>query len=389
MDHTALRKFTAGCIVAATAGLILAMFMWGLTNTYAANRDFIEYWAAGQQLVHGSDPYDSDAIFALEHKAGMKASDAQITFSPPFALCLILFLGFLSPKSGLILWLFLLIGSLLVSIWLLWMLNGRPDSAYHICAYMFAPAIACFMAGQLGIFLLLAVVLFLYFHQSHPYLAGVALLPCVWKPHLFLPFFIVLLLWSAYHKNYRSISTFLIFLAASMIVTLSLDRHVWFQYSKMMIKTAVLLHGFVPTLSVTIRFLVDPKAVWLQYIPEALACIWSIWYFWSRRQQFAWKKEGMLIFLVSALCTPYAWFTDEAMLLPAILAGVYAAVDARRSLAPIVFFAVVALIEVCSLGHIASTNYLWTVPAWFGWYVYATWPRAEEFQKYKAARAAE
>jgi len=38
------------------------------------------------------------------------------------------------------------------------------------------------------------------------------------------------------------------------------------------------------------------------------------------------------VLLVSLLCAPYAWVTDEAVLLPAVLVGVYRAIDARRSL---------------------------------------------------------
>jgi len=78
------------------------------------------------------------------------------------------------------------------------------------------------------------------------------------------------------------------------------------------------------------------------------------------------------VLLVSALCTPYAWFSDEAVLLPAVLAGVYRAADSGRSIVPIGLIAGVALVELYAVGHMASPFYLWTVPAWFAWYLYAT-----------------
>jgi hypothetical protein len=74
--------------------------------------------------------------------------------------------------------------------------------------------------------------------------------------------------------------------------------------------------------------------------------------------------QGMLVLLVSALCTPYAWFTDEAMLLPAVLAGIYRAEASRRSLLPFGLFAGAAIVEVSALVPITSWYYLWTVPAW-------------------------
>jgi hypothetical protein len=288
------------------------------------------------------------------------------------AFFLIVPLGFLSPKVGLVLWLVCLITSLLGSIWLIWVLHGRPESGLHYCGYLFAPAIACLMAGQIGIFLLLGIVLFLYFHSSWPFLAGVALLPCVWKPHLFCPFFIVLFLWSVNRKEFRIIAGFLTILLVSCALTLFIDRNVWSQYFRMMSEAGV-LQAYVPTLSVTIRFLIDPKAVWLQFIPEVAACVWAVWYFWTRRTQWSWIHHGMLVLLVSALCTPYAWLTDEAVLLPAVLAGAYRAPTSGRSLWPIACLGTVALLEVIAIGRMTSPFYLWTVPAWLGWYLYANW----------------
>ena len=139
-----------------------------------------------------------------------------------------------------------------------------------------------------------------------------------------------------------------------------------------------MLHAFVPTLSVTFRFLVDRNAVWLQFLPETAACGWAIWYFCTRRTRWNWMDQGMLVLLVSAACTPYAWFSDEAVLLPAVLAGVYRALDSGRSIVPIGLIAGIALIEVCAVGRMASAFYLWTVPAWLAWYLYATWSNGNQ-----------
>jgi hypothetical protein len=128
----------------------------------------------------------------------------------------------------------------------------------------------------------------------------------------------------------------------------------------------------VPTLSVRFRFLVDRPAVWLQFVPEAGASVWAIWYFWTRRAIWNWLDQGMLVLLVSAMCTPFGWFTDESMLLPAVLAGLYKAVEMRRSVLPLALFAGASLIEVLASVQIISMYFLWTTPAWLCWYLYAT-----------------
>jgi hypothetical protein len=365
-----LRLVGASCIVVTGACLVACILFFGLSDKSATKRDFIEYWAAGQQLVHGADPYDGAAILRLERAVGFDGNKPKITFSPPVVFFLALPLGFVSAKTGLILWSLALLISLSLSNWILWILNGRPDNRYHLLGYLFAPALACQMAGQLGTFLLLGVVLFLYFHRSRPYFAGAALLPCALKPHLFLPFAIVLLVWAIDRKAYRILAGFAVTLFAACALTLCFDRGVWSQYAQMMGTTGV-LNAFVPTLSVLFRFLVDRDAVWLQFLPEAGGCIWAMWYFWTRRDRWSWTNQGLLVLLASAACTPYAWFSDETVLLPAVLAGVYRVVDSRRSLLTLGAIGGVALIEVFAEVKMTSAFYLWTVPAWLAWYLYA------------------
>lgn len=369
------RMLAAGLIVAACALFVLGLYASFLSNRDATQRDFIEYWAAGQQLVHRANPYDPVGIMRLERGMGLKDRQPKVSLSPPTFLFLTLPLGLVGPKAGLILWLAILYSSLSVSIWLIWILNGRPSNGLQLCGYFFAPAVACLMAGQIGIFLLLGVTLFLYFYRTNPYLAGAALLPCTFKPHLFLPFAIVLALWIVHRKTYPVLAGFCTAVVVSMIPAVWLSGHVWSQYSRLMSEVEV-VHEFVPTLSVALRFMLDRNALWLQFAPETAACLWAVWFYWTRRSTWNWMDRGLLVLLVSAVCTPYAWFSDEAMLLPAVLAGVYRATRFGRSLLPIGLLGAAALVEITILGHMASPYYLWTSPGWLFWYLYATRSRA-------------
>lgn len=372
MKKSPIHILAAAFIVIAGHCLVLGILAFGLTNKSAAKRDFISYWAAAHQLLNGSNPYDIEAVQNLESVTGGQDNQPLLVMrNPPVAFFLVLPLGLVAPKTGLILWLFVLLSCLSASIWLLWLLNGRPDNRFHLMGYAFAPALACLMAGQVGIFILLGLVLFLYFQQSRPSLAGAALLLCTIKPHLFLPFAIVLLLWVAKRKCYRIIAGFSAALFGSCALSLWFDIHAWSQYSQMM-HVGGALNEPVPVLSVAFRFLIDCKAVWLQFLPEAIACVWAIWFFWRHRNHWSWMDQGMLLLLVSAMCTPFGWFTDESMLLPAILSGLYRAVDSRRSLLPLGLIAGAALIEVLVPVKITSPFYLWTTPAWLASYLYAT-----------------
>jgi hypothetical protein len=142
-----------------------------------------------------------------------------------------------------------------------------------------------------------------------------------------------------------------------------------------MVRAAGIQDEFIPTWSIVFRVLVDRNAVWLQAVPQAIASVWALWYFWTRRKIWNWMDQGLLVLLISEACAPYAWFTDEVMLLPAVLAGIYRAANSGRSLVPYGIVAAVALVEVMTQVKLIGPLYMWTVPAWLAWYLYATWSK--------------
>ena len=362
-----LRMLAAAAMLA--FGVLILSF--SMTESNALNRDYTEYWAVGHQLVHHRNPYDSADILNLLHASGSNAATHMILRNPPTALFMTLPLGFVGVKAGAVLWTLILVGSLIASIRMIWIIQGCPSDDLKLIGYAFPPALACLLAGQLGAILLLGITSFLYFERSRPFLAGAALLLCSLKPHLFLPFWIGLALWIIVSKAYRVLIGALTAMIASFAIILLLDPAIWSQYA----------HGergeniqslFIPCVSVVFRLLVYRSAFWLQFVPAVVGCVWAGRYFWNRRNVWSWTKDLPLLLLVSVLVAPYAWFTDETVLLPAILAALYQARKAGRSLLPFASLAGVALLEVVAHVPLASGLYLWTAPAWLAWYLIAT-----------------
>ncbi|MGD0910897.1 MAG: glycosyltransferase family 87 protein [Terracidiphilus sp.] len=364
------RRFAAAAIVAVGACFILGIYALTIDDKNATGRDYIQYWAAGQQLTHHANPYDIDAIYRLEKSRGLEENAPKVSFSPPVALEFALPLGYMGAKAGLLLWLAILLACAGMAMWVLWRMHGRPDSRLHVFVFGFPPVLACLMAGQLGIFFLLGVVLFLWLERTQPWLAGAALLACALKPHLFLPCAVVLVLWSFSRRSFGVIGGFVLALAVSCGLTLLLDGQAWQQYFDMMRSTRV-LDIFIPTLAVALRFAIDPAAHWIEFVPEALACAWAVWYYATRRDRWQWRREGLLVLLVGAVCTPYSFFTDQAMLFPAILAGMYAAGKNVLAWVLLALIAAGCLVGVVAAIQLPSPFYLWTAPAWLAWYLYA------------------
>ena len=349
-----------------------AIVIFAANSIDVANRDFISYWAAGKQIVHRANPYDSAAVLRTERSAGYTGDWPNMLLNMPTAFFLIWPLGLVSAKMGMAMWFLAFIACFMESIRLIWKMHGRPDNSLHLLGYFFAPAFVCMMAGQLGAFLLLGVVLFLYFRETRPLIAGASLLLCTVKPHLFVPFGVVLLTWALQRKAYRIPIGTAAALAASCALTYSFDPRAWAQYSWMMSNNAGIQQDFVPTMSVLFRLIVDRNATWLQYVPTAAASIWALWYFWARRATWNWLHHGMLVLLVSELCAPHAWFTDEVMVLPAILVALYAAKGSRGPLLLYCAMTGIALAEFLADVKLVSPYYLWTAPAWLALYLFAT-----------------
>lgn len=375
-EGSLVRRLLAALIILAGFVVVGIVFSQALTPEKVAGRDYIEFWAQGQQLVRHANPYDVQAIWNLERQAGRLEKVPLVSFSPPIALPLTVPLGFVAAKPGLIAWLLIQLGCVALASWILWMLNGRPDSRWHLLGFVFPPVIACQMAGQLGNFFLLCLALFLYLHARRPFVAGMVLMPLALKPHLFLPVALVLLCWTLWRRNFAILLGFATALAASCAASLYIDPSAWHQYRQMLSQSGV-LDQFVPALSVEVRFLIARQHTWVQFIPEVLACGWSVCYFWKHRRHWDWVDHGLLVLLVAAVCTPYGWYSDEPILFPAILAGLYRAFATGRSILPLVLIAGGALVETLSGVQMNTTWYLWTTPAWLGWYLFATWtPRA-------------
>jgi hypothetical protein len=344
-----------------------------LGRNAAGLRDFVEYWAAGQQLIHHGNPYGSDAVLALGRSVGYPAgSPSLIMANLPTALPLVLPLGFFGATVGEWGWSLCLLACLVISVRAVWRLHGSPKTQLSILGYTFAPALVCIGAGQVSLFVLLGLVLFLRLQRSNPFLAGASLWLCALKPHLFLPFGVVLLVWVVVSKSYRLVAGLVSTLALSVVITYVADPDAWKQYGRMM-SAARVDRLAIPCLSNLLRRSINPDAMWIQYLPVVFACIWAVHYFRTHYKGWNWLSHGSLLLLVSVLVAPYSWLMDQAILMPALLHGLYLS----RSRGLVMVLALTsAAIEIASfrgLDHLLhSSFYAWTTPAWLVWYLCAT-----------------
>jgi hypothetical protein len=333
-----------------------------------ARRDFIVYWATGQQLVHHQNPYDPAALNQIERDAGFKGGSSYYMRNTPWALPLAYPLGFIGAQAAALPWSLLMLGLLIASVRILWKLLGRPRRYLDWLGYCFPPALFCVILGQTSILLLFGLVLFLRFHKSRPFAAGAALWFCTIKPHLFLPFALVLLVWIFVSRSYRILGGAVSAMIAGGVITALIDPAAWSQYVYYM-RTSTITHEFTACFGDVLRDSINPNAEWLAFVPAIFGCIWALTYFWPRRHTWDWLENGNLLVLVSLLVAPFGWIFDQSLALPAVL---LAATRTTSKLLLAALAAMYILIEIeVNRFDLHSGAYLWAAPAWIVWYLLA------------------
>ncbi len=360
------------CILAflmSASGLCASLF----ANGAAGQSDFVTYWASAHLALQRANPYDEHATADLERSAGFPSDEQTLIMrNPPTALLLVLPLGFVGPRSALLLWTLASLISLVISVRMVWIMHGRPETPLTLLGYTFGPAMVCLLVGQMSIFVLLGLTLFLRFHRSRPFYAGVSLWLCLLKPHLLLPFGVALLTWAIVTRNYKIVTGLAVALGISFAIALALDPPVWFHYQQMMaIQRADRVP--IPCLSVALRRTLSPEATWLQFLPVLSGILWALMYYRRHRGDWDWITHGSPLVLLSVMVAPYVWLVDHAIVVPALLHAVYL----TRSRAVIGLLALAsAAIQVGifkgGTQMLHSTLYLWAAPAWCIWYVFAT-----------------
>lgn len=359
----------------AIGGVILVASLGRVGNV--ANRDFIAYWSAGQLLITGENPYDRSAVLERETPEGLTGHRSISVRNPPWALWLMLPLGFFSASTAWVLWMTICIGALMLSIRGCWHLYGAGDpGAKSLCllsAMAFAPVLACLMAGQLGLLVLAGLVMFLRLEKSHPFWAGVVAIVPLTKPQIFLPLFLVASVWAIAGRKWRLILGFVVALCVSIIPILVIDPNV-FRHYYAAVSSDHMSAEFIPSLSGVMRILSFPKLMWVQFLPLAGGLVW-VMCFYRNIEAWDWRTHGLTVLVVCFLVAPYNFLPDEAALLPAF---VYAAlrINARRRwpvlsravLLALLMLSAILLVMTVAAVPITSGLYFWSAFVWAAWY---------------------
>jgi hypothetical protein len=339
--------------------------LWLVGVEDAGNRDVVDYWSAARQLMGNHSPYDRAAIFALEQSVGLTTAEAIMVRNPPLFLPIILVLGWMPFQAAAFLWLAFLVACAVFSIHILRQVNDRT----HLFGYLFVPVLGGLMSGQTGLLLLAGIALFFRFYRDQrPAMqiwAGAGLAAMLLKPHLFIAFGVAVCVWMVIERRYQMMAGLAGVTSVLTLLSIAIRPTIWGEYFQM-IRESGLETYFIPTVSGTLRVLTGVPL--MQAAPLAVACCWLVWYGWAHFAGWSWEREGYLVLTVSVLVAPYAWMTDEAVLLPVVFAAIY---RSDRALKAFVIVNGIALAELLFKVGMPSGWYCWTPAAWLALYLYS------------------
>ena len=367
--------------------VLLALLAWFLVahqQLIRANvtaRDSIAYWAAARLLLHRQDPYSAPTVLALERSEGYQADKPLVLRTPPWSLWMILPLGVLNPYWAWAVWLAVLLASLVLSMRISWRMYGdgiRPPTVFLLAGYLFAPVPGLSGRGSIGDGAA-AGRSSLFLPGGAPSMACRSSPADPFRETSFVRIAVAdfgdmdcnpeeMVAGRRFRSRILVGGRHRLGVRPGCFLALSRDAPPRF-----------IQHEFIPAFSGVLRLIFFRRFFWAQFLPMAAGFVWSGWYYRKNRRAWSWKEHGAALLVVSVLTTPYAWITDEAILLPAILQGVLwvywakANLTLRSQLAIFVFACLDGLLLLILKAKIpfATGIYFWSSLVWVSWYGYA------------------
>jgi hypothetical protein len=310
--------------------------------------DFITYWSAGRLFLTGGHPYSMTAMLATERSQGWAYTQPLMTFCPPWGLPILAVMSLPPFRAAQIGWFAISLILNCFSALGLWNYFGGEKRiawiAVLVCA-TFIPMGGAEQLGQITPLILASLTAFLLLLRSERYFfAGVILLGFGAKPHLLYLVLLAILFWVVKKRAWTTLAG-----AAASYGTATIAALVYNPNSQ-----DYLRHTFGAAVEVTcsvggaLRSIFGVQQLWLQFLPCFFGIAWFLSYWVKHRRQWDWQAHLPLLLIVSIASSPYFWFHDFILILPALIA--VAVRGGYRSVDTLVAYLVVQGIVVAAFG---------------------------------------
>jgi hypothetical protein len=287
--------------------------------------DFVEYWAAAQLFLLGSNPYSPEELLKLQASVGWAQSSALIMWNPPWTLAFLWPLGLISYDVAQFIW--FLIHSLIIFLGaqVLWTIYGGAVERTRIAGVAvltFAPVYFVLLIGQIGPLILLGVIGFLAAAKREAWVwAGVSLVLIAIKPHLLYLIWLAFFVWVVMEKRWRAVLGLIVAGAIAALLPLAIDGEIYSQYVQLFSASGIVrpTEWATPSLGTALGEIFGLRAAWLRWLPSLFGSLWLLWYYRGYSNAWDWPSQLPLISLVSVATSSFVWTFDQVVLLPALI----------------------------------------------------------------------
>jgi hypothetical protein len=286
---------------------------------WLGSQDFIEYWSAGQLLMTGANPYDFDALYALQQTVGYSNADPMIMWNPPWLLVWIFPIFFLPFAEAAVSWLIVSLVLVLFSGILVWRTlspKGLQEKVMIpvIATITFLPLLFALALGQMSTLIVLGLAGFMYFMKNHrPFLAGLFLSLTMVKPHIVYLLWIAVVFWIITQRDWRLTSGICVMMISSVAV-LWIVLPDWLSFYYGALKTPP-LYWTTPTAGTYLRLVFFKNWTQAHFLPTIVTGLLFAGYLVNKRPMLKWENAVPPLLLVSLPTAAYGWSFDQIILL--------------------------------------------------------------------------
>jgi hypothetical protein len=291
--------------------------------------DFTHYWAAGNLMSQGANPYDLKSVVGLRNELGQNVEyleHAAIFLYPPWALPIVLPFGLLPYMLSRVLWLFLNISAVVFSSVKIWDFYGGKAKERWIgwmIVLTFFSTILVLAAGHLNPGFLLGFTGFVLLADKKSahwkdLLIGAIISLIAIKFHLHYLILVATAFWLIQEKRWMIVlgagittltATFIAFLLRPGII----------QDFILLLQTYPYNQWATPMFGAHLRWIFGLDLFWLQFVPPIIGMLWFLFYWTKNRKNWIWKEKMPVLLFVSILTAAYGWTGDFVILLLPLL----------------------------------------------------------------------
>jgi hypothetical protein len=326
--------------------------------------------------LSGGNPYDPGQLLQLQKSTGKPGEEAVMMWNPPWVLALVMPVSILDFEISHALWLLLNLFLVITSASLIWSIYRGPSQLVWmswIISFTFLPVLDVLKKGQIGIFLMVGAVGYLYYSSKRrqDLIAGAFLALLSIKPHVLYLFGVAAVLWAIDRGRWNVLLGSVITIAGAAFFTWAINPNVIDQYY-FAVRNYPPTDWATPTVGGILRLLIGSENIWLQFLPSILGLLWFTIVFWPRhRKTWDWLDQGPLLVLLSLTTTSYGWSFDQPPALLAILQVTLLIVLHARLDAPVRWI-IASYVFILVLNLLTRGNdffLFWFAPAMIVWYL--------------------